>query len=131
MENHSEWILAIETDKPVWHERLTAYCTGLVGENEEGRDEQQIFIEDLGEEKMEDFFHEQGMYIDDHGCHQPSSNCFDREEGVMLYFCERPSKEKLVLIKARADAYCFNDEIEILGFRLIEKIVQYIELEEE
>lgn len=113
------YAFVIDTDSYAgnFEREMTAYLTGIVGECEVG--------EELVEELPINF--DNVMQVEDDGCYRPTS-IWDSPKGgydsVAIFFEKRPTTEQIEFMKERLKTFnqATNDNIEILGFRLIEFI---------
>lgn len=120
------YALVIDTNEYAgnFERELTAFCTGIIGECEEGKEYVFEDITDIFEESIQ-------QCPDDSGTHRPCEAISNGKEcnSVAVFFYEKPTDFQIQTIKHRAG--CFNEHrkivdqwnpnssIEILGFRLL------------
>lgn len=139
----TKYTFVIDTDQYSgnFEREMTAYCTGVIGECEVGREYQQMFNEDS------DINTRIEQRDDGEGCYRPTiiwttPNMSNDGYGtivkgtqfkypaycsVAIYFCQHPSPSDIEMIKRRAQQFVKlpdveHDNITITGYRLIEEI---------
>jgi hypothetical protein len=116
------WIVVVATDKYAgnFEREMCAYCTGVVGDCEVGKDLAAGFPHGEWCDRMLQF-------PDDHGCHRPASIWGGPKfNDVAMFFAGRPSKREWEIIRSRAKEFAAIDggsRLKILGFKLIKYAV--------
>lgn len=116
---------------------MCAFCTGVIGDCEVGREEKKKWIEAYGEDKADEMYEMMEQRPDEHGCRRPVSivptpgyintgmgkhikekdakpedERYPAYQSVAMYFYERPTKEVINMIKERAKLFTkTNDRI--------------------
>ena len=147
------WVFIIDTDQYAgnFEREMCAYCTGIVGQCEVGKEMKELFEKDFEldpEKYCEDnpfIDYVDNWVMDDHGCGRPTSiwrnPTGDECSSVAIFFQQEPTKEQVEIIKARAysfaknrpDAKDYNSResnkpMNILGFRFLKQEVTTTEL---
>jgi hypothetical protein len=130
--NESCWGIIIETDSYTgnFERELCAHLTGTVGECNVGNE----FVDEEITEKFDGFMQWVG---DEYGCYRPTSLRHDNTNKLVIYFEKRPPQPLIDLMKERAKTFNEvrkkvwnkNPDITILGWKLIEFVVEHKEIE--
>lgn len=144
IKNDSQYLFIIDTDSYAgnFERELCAYITGVLGECGVGDQEQIEFNKSVSDALAEQFCEIVEHVADDHGCfrpcaisetpdrgnngygsHGPKSLAFPYAayESVEIYFNQMPTVEMIQLMKERAQEYCSQEDIKIIGFRFLNK----------
>lgn len=128
----TKYIFIIDTNEYAgnFERDMCAFCTGMIGDCEVGKEESEKFIKEESQDIYDDLNEIIEKRPDDHGCCRPTSIYLDKKgnkyNSVAIYFFEKPSEKIIEMIKARAKKFTKGKErimkrprtMKILGFRM-------------
>ncbi len=115
MNEQITYIFEINTNKYAgnFERNMCAFATGIIGECEVGDSYVEQDIKDLFEDDVQ-------QVSDEHGCYRP---CSADGNTVEIYFYNHPSRQQISLMKERIEEYGSENDLEIIEYRLMKKVV--------
>ena len=119
------YLFIINTDQYAgnFERELCAFCTGVIGACGVGETEQNKFIKDYNEDKVDEMCELLEQRCENEGCERPVSVSFPNTS-LEIYFYNKPTQEVIDMIKERANRFELKDwngkskPLSILGFKL-------------
>ena len=145
MSSYDQWkgpyAVVIDTDSYTgnFERDLCAYCTGVVGECEVGKDEAKEYFTKYGFDEKYSFpaHRDDDIFcaildhvMDDHGCFRPCCiwpGSDHKHNSMIIYFQEKPTKEQIDRIKERSRDFGDRRGIKILAVKVISRNVKIVD----